>query len=498
MKHFYNLNEFFADVVAHNGDRPAIVYKERTYTYRELDARSDAFVAYFRRSGIEQNDVIAIASTKSFDDYALMTACLKSGTAYVNLDVENPKKRLDDIRALCRPKALFASETLRGVIEHDAVHYDDIPASEAAGLPVRIDGETVAYIMFTSGSTGIPKGVAITHQNLIHLIRWIHERYEVTPDDVFANISPMYFDNSVFDFYGALFGGAALVPVEKALLTDPVNLVNHVDETGCTIWFSVPSMLMYLTTMRVLGPQNLRQIRVFTFGGEGYPKSELQKLFALYAERACFINVYGPTECTCICSSYTVSAADFDDPHGLPPLGAINPNFAYVILEPGGETKSDGVGELCLLGPNVGKGYYNDRERTEKSFFHFTDRAHYEKRMYRTGDLVEERDGLLFFKGRADNQIKHMGYRIELEEIELAVYTFAQIEACAVVYKRTSESYGKLIAYVAGKGELSSREIKAHLKERLPVYMVPNSIVVLDALPKNQNGKIDRKALGAL
>lgn len=500
MKYYYNLGNFFKDISSQYKDNISISYKDNDFTYEELDKKSNEFVEFFLKNNITQGNVVAIASTKSFEDYAMMIACLKFGVAYVNLDIENPKKRINDILNLCNPKAVFSfveNDTISDVcIENkiDFVLYNDIESSKTLSNNIlSFDGETVAYIMFTSGSTGVPKGVAITHQNLIHLINWIKERYEIKSTDRFANISPMYFDNSVFDFYGSLFLGSTLVPISKELLNKPINLVEYIDDMECTIWFSVPSMLMYLTTMRVLNSHNLKHIRIFTFGGEGYPKSELKKLYDLYSSRASFINVYGPTECTCICSSYIISESDFEDLSELPSLGFINQNFSYVILDE--DNKENHLGELCLLGPNVGKGYYNDPVKTKENFKKFTNKCNYDKNMYKTGDLVEEKEGLLYFRGRIDNQIKHMGYRIELEEIELAIYNMKEVEECAVVYKREKINYGKIIAYISTNFEISSNDIKMYLKDKLPSYMLPNSINILDRLPKNQNGKIDRNEL---
>lgn len=498
MKYFYNLKHFFENIAKKNSSNNAIIYIDMEYSYNDLDEKSNYFVNYFQQNNLTQGDIIAIASTKSFEDYALMIACLKSGITYINIDIENPTKRIDDILKLCKPKFIFSSfifENIKKIGELNKIsycQYGDIYVSNFyTNTEIHIDADTIAYIMFTSGSTGTPKGVAITHQNIIHLINWIQLRYKITNSDNFANISPMYFDNSVFDFYGALFSGASLTPIKKELLTAPLELVKYIDELKCTIWFSVPSMLMYLTTMRVLTKENLAFIRIFTFGGEGYPKSELKKLFDIYSYRSKFINVYGPTECTCICSSYEIIENDFEDTNGLPPLGTINQNFSYIIL-----TEHDNkIGELCLIGPNVGKGYYNDTERTKNNFIEFTNENHYRKHMYKTGDLVEEKNGLLYFKGRLDNQIKHMGYRIELEEIELALYTIDTIEECAVVYKRENSNYGKIIAYIVVKEELTQLEIKSYLKEKIPTYMIPNSIIFLDILPKNQNGKVNRKEL---
>jgi D-alanine--poly(phosphoribitol) ligase subunit 1 len=356
-----------------------------------------------------------------------------------------------------------------------------------------IDGDASAYIMFTSGSTGVPKGVAISHQNLLHFIHWGISYYQITPNDIFANVNPMHFDNSVFDFYVSLFSGASLVPINQKLLSSAKHLVNYIDEMKCTIWFSVPSLLIYLVTLRALQKENFLCVRIITFGGEGYQKIELKKLYDLYSDRVRFINVYGPTECTCICSSYELTDKDFTTLDGLPPLGYINPNFSFLIQGENNELANKG--ELCLLGPNVGRGYYYNEEATNKVFYEYTNNGYYRNRMYRTGDIVKFQDGLLFFIGRKDNQIKHMGHRIELEEIEGAINLIPEVAQVAVLYQRLKSTYGKIIAYVASTYSIDSQYIKEKISHILPSYMIPNKIVILDHLPKNQNGKIDKHAI---
>ncbi|MBA3537172.1 MAG: AMP-binding protein, partial [Tatlockia sp.] len=261
----------------------------------------------------------------------------------------------------------------------------------------------------------------------------------------------------------------------------------------CTVWFSVPSLLIYLVAMKAMRSKELSKLKNIIFGGEGYPKAELKKLYDMFSEQAALVNVYGPTECTCICSAYKISGEDFKDISGLPPLGKLNPNFDYLILDE--QDKEISEGELCLLGPNVAAGYFNELERSAKSFITLTDPGHFMKRMYRTGDLVHEKEGLLHFIGRKDNQIKHMGYRIELEEIEQALVKFTHINQAAVVYHRTNVAYGKIIGFVSSSDEINERDLLVNLAELLPAYMIPSRIIVKKELPKNPNGKVDRQLL---
>ncbi|NND81379.1 MAG: AMP-binding protein [Gammaproteobacteria bacterium] len=477
------LQTLFDAVVREKGARTALLYDDAIYSYEQLSTKADQLAGWMHSEGLQQGDVIGILSTKEFEDFALMVACLKSGITYTNIDIDNPVARIKDICRTCTPKYLFCGEKLTGLDNLSGigcVRYKDISQNCTPDYPA-IDPETVAYIMFTSGSTGKPKGAAITQANLVNFVSWSSARYKIQPADNFANISPLYFDNSVFDFFTAFFNGASLTPIRKELLNKPLELVDHIDRHGCTIWFSVPSMLIYLMMMKVLTADSLRNVRIFTFGGEGFPKTELKKLFELYSDRAEFINVYGPTECTCICSSHTIGKVDFDKLDELPSLGTINDDFRYILDN----------GELCLIGPNVGKGYFNDEQLSAEVFS-----MHGDQPMYRTGDLVEERGGLLYFKGRVDNQIKHMGYRIELEEIEIALNALPEIRQSAVIYLRDHAAFGKIVAFLVPENEPPDIvAIKSALKLKLPVYMQPNRFELREFFPKNANGKIDRKQL---
>jgi D-alanine--poly(phosphoribitol) ligase subunit 1 len=240
----------------------------------------------------------------------------------------------------------------------------------------------------------------------------------------------------------------------------------------------------------------LISLRAIIFGGEGYPKVELKKLFDLFSKQTTLVNVYGPTECTCICSAYTLQLDDFNELDGFPTLGKLNPNFDYLILDDKGEDSE--IGELCLIGPNVASGYFNDIERSAESFYTLTDSRRFMKKMYRTGDIVKRIDEELYFIGRKDNQIKHMGYRIELEEIEHALIKLPQINQAAVIYLRGNVAYGKLIGFVASTEDLDEKNLLIELAKSLPAYMIPSRILIKHELPKNSNGKVDRQLLQSL
>jgi D-alanine--poly(phosphoribitol) ligase subunit 1 len=510
--YFHNLGLLFSDVAAASPQQPALRYEERNHSYADLSAWAEGLAALLRAKGLARGDVIAIGHNKQAMSYALMLAALRLGIAYVNIDVASPLARNARILEVSGAALLFYDDPKyaaemrelalgagREAIELGPELPPAVSQSEREAqqrLMQEVDGACIAYVMFTSGSTGVPKGVAVTHQNVLHFIAWGQQQFQIGSQGNFANLSPMYFDNSVFDFYVALFSGASLSPIHRDLMAKPYELVAHVAKMRCNMWFSVPSLLIYLNAMKALTAKGLPELRNIVFGGEGYPKPELKKLYDAFSGQAVLTNVYGPTECTCICSAYRLGDRDFEAMDGLPPLGYLNQNFDYLILDE--QEQEAQAGELCLIGPNVAAGYFNDLERSAASFVTLHDPKHFMKRMYRTGDLVQKIDGMLYFVGRKDNQIKHMGYRIELEEIEHALAKLPQVSQAAVIYHKTNASYGKLVGFVACTDGVDEKALLTGLAGLVPDYMVPSRLVVMPKLPKNPNGKVDRQQLRTL
>lgn len=507
----YNLGLRFQTVAATCAEQTAIWLNEhQTISYERLNARANQFGRWLIDHGTKMGDVLCVSGTKTLDTFALMLACLKIGAVYSILDADSPVERLRKILTTCQPKLVFGNHALidrlqpvladlaispadKDSISEAVAQYDRANLDETRS----VTGASPAYIMFTSGSTGFPKGALMTHSNVLNLIEWSKETFAITNEDRLTNVNPLHFDNSVFDFYSALFNGACVVPFSKHEVNDPKLLVEKIDAAGCSLWFSVPSLLIFLQTMKATDGKNLRSVRRFVFGGEGYPKAKLKALYTAYSVTSELFNVYGPTECTCICSVYKLSAQDFEDGQGLPPLGAIAANFSYLILDEKGKAVPQGqTGELCLLGPNVGRGYYNDPERTAKSFVQNPYNTKYAEIMYKTGDLVkfERADGKLYIQGRIDNQIKHMGYRIELEEVEAALHCLDYISEAAVLHTSKNE-FSRLVAVIAATRECDGDQIRKDLKLIIPDYMIPSVFHHEPVLPKNASGKIDRRQL---
>ena len=509
----YNLGIRFQAVARRRASETALWFGEgEAVGYGELNAAANRIARLLDARGVVRGDVVCISGEKSPETFAAMLACLKLGAPYCVLDPEGPPERQRKILDTCRPKLLVAGGDFLGrsgeVVAAAGVATLAKGAGELTAAAADfgdedlaqtrdVTGENPAYIMFTSGSTGVPKGAVMTHANVLNLVAWAAETYSITDDDRLTNVNPLYFDNSVFDFYSSLFNGARLVPFSRDEVRDPKALVEKVAAARCTLWFSVPSLLIFLQTMRAADGRNLSTIRRFVFGGEGYPKAKLKGLFDAYRESAELFNVYGPTECTCICSSYKVTEEDFADVQGLPPLGRIADNFSYLIVgEDGRAVPAGETGELCLLGPNVGKGYYNDPARTAAGFVQNPENEGFREIMYRTGDLarLDPSDGKLYIQGRSDNQVKHMGYRVELEEIEAALNCLDYVSEAAALHTSVN-GLSRIVAVVAAREGFEDERIRGDLGRLIPAYMIPSVFHRETSLPKNPNGKVDRRGL---
>jgi len=508
MSYIYNLGLKFKEISCKYSEKAAIKFCDgSSISFYGLDRLSDKIANLLIIKGLKKNQVVAIQNEKTPFGYAAMLACIKIGVIYTNFDPNNPKERLNKIFECAKPSIVISDKKLSGqvaeICSEKSIEIFDYSHTYARSeieqqneilsdeILKGVIGFDPVYIMFTSGSTGIPKGVLIKQESVLNFIEWGKITYNITPDDTLTNVNPIYFDNSVFDFYCSIFNGASLAAFPKEIIEKPKEMLEIIDKTGCTFWFSVPSFLIYLNNIKLLSKETFKNIRAFSFGGEGYPKDLLLKFYNLYKERAEFFNVYGPTEGTCICSAYKVSESDFENMTGLVTLGYIAPNFDYLILDDNNVPSNKG--ELCLLGSQLASGYYNDKERTNKSFVNNPLNTCFEQRMYKTGDLVElKNDGKLYFIGRADNQIKHMGYRIELEEIEAGLIKILYIKQCAVVHGKTNNGFSRIVAYIATDEKIDQKQLRDDLKKFLPDYMIPNLFELMDELPKNANGKVDR------
>jgi D-alanine--poly(phosphoribitol) ligase subunit 1 len=486
----------------------ALVFGDAVCSFGELKSLSERCAMALSARCVGFGDVIALQLPKRRIAYALLLACLRLGAPYVFLDPKNPPQRTTRILAQLRPKILFSDtettnpfgEALVLAAAGDETWLADAETMAEDDPRSTVLGTDPAYIMFTSGSTGEPKGAVIPHQGVLSLMEWAGKIVGSPARERFTGINPLHFDNSVFDIYCGLLNGAALVPIETSEITNPATWVKTIRAARASVMFAVPTLFLILDQLGLLTPKALPDIRIFQFGGEGYPIGKLRDFHDRFAGSARLINVYGPTETSCICSSVEItrevlSARDNE----FPPLGRMHPDFTYAVLDDSQNAVPRGQsGELWIGGPCVGLGYFANSEETAARFRQDPRQNQYRAINYRSGDRVREDElGCLWFQGRVDNQVKIRGHRIELEEIDLAVQSIPDVQRAVAVVLAGTDGSEIAVAYTAPRA-VAAQEVLAVCKEKLPAYMRPAQVVQFDDLPRNANGKVDRKATKAL
>jgi amino acid adenylation domain-containing protein len=507
-------------------DRLAVVDGRRTLTYGELERRGNVLGRLLQEQGVQRGDRVGLFLDKSLESLVGIYGVLKSGATYVPFDPNAPLARLGyiardaDIRCL-----LTAGEKaqdwdglreggapLESLVVLNATEREPVPAPEGVRVvsfpaalgayaesppPMRIDDSDLAYILYTSGSTGDPKGVMLSHLNARAFVDWAVDEFDVSAGDRLSSHAPLHFDLSVFDLFAAAAAGAPVVLVPPELSIFPVNLAGFMAESEISVWYSVPSILTLLVTRGDLGAVELPSLRAVLFAGEVFPTKYLFRLMELLPHVR-FANLYGPTE-TNVCTWYEVPPSPEGRPDAIPIGKPITDVDVFAVTDDGRLAGAGEVGELCVRGPTVMHGYWGDQERTARAFLEEDGaRAAGGGRAYRTGDLVrEDEEGNYWYLGRRDAQIKSRGYRIELGEIETALYAHPSVVECAVTTIPDELVGNRIKAYVVVRDDLGQTDLAAFCSKRIPHYMVPELYEFRPELPKTSTGKVDRKALSA-
>lgn len=507
-------------------DADAVVMGSETLTYAELTLRASRLARALQESGVEPGDRACILMPKSPTAIVAMLGILKAGGVYVPMDPASPPSRLARVIRAADPRLLLtggsALAALDGALDGLAAH--ELPRiailghdqADDSGRPIAFHGRDLeglpadpmpgsraaceaAHLLFTSGSTGQPKGVIVTHASVTAFVDWAVEYFGMTSTDRVSGHSPLHFDLSTFDVFGAFAAGATLYPVTPEMNLIPSRLISFITESRLTQWFSVPSILSYLASFDSITQGAFPDLRRLLWCGEVFPTPQLR----YWMERlphVSFTNLYGPTETTIASSYFTVRERPASDTEVVPIGRACAGEELLVLDEAGQRTQPGTVGRLHVGGVGLSPGYWRDPDTTARVFVpHPFDPG---RRIYDTGDLASLRDdGLVDFHGRADSQIKSRGYRIELGEIESALHTLDGLAEGAVVAIEVSsfESYAICCAYAPSNGtSVSPTTLRTALARMVPGYMLPTRWHELDQLPKNPNGKVDRPALRAM
>jgi amino acid adenylation domain-containing protein len=505
------------ETVAHVWPNRSAVEDEqgRVLTYAELDRAADRLATRLARWGIARGDRVGIVLPKSLEAVAAIHGILRAGAAYVPADASSPIRRGAGIFADAKVRAVVVSQSLAeelratwsgtgplprlitigasGTTDPGDAAWDEILTDDAPSpLPPPRCPDDLAYVLYTSGSTGSPKGVMLSHANAFAFLDWCDATLGLRAGDRFASHAPFHFDLSVFDLYASCRLGATLVLVGETLGKDPARLGPFLSERKIDVWYSAPSILALMSERGGLDRAGYRAPRVVLFAGEVFPIRPLKRLRSLWPCAELW-NLYGPTE-TNVCTAFPIPSTIPESRSSAYPIGGVcSPLQARVADDQGCDVRPGSEGELLIAGPSVMRGYFGRPDLSARAFQHDESGTPW----YHTGDLViDDGTGCFTFRGRRDRMVKKRGYRIELGEIESALYHHEDVDRAAVVAK-SDDSGVSISAFLAMKPgrKTSIIAMKRHCTLFLPHYMVPDAIAFLPTLPATSTDKVDYQGL---
>lgn len=480
------------------GEKVAFSDSSKEVTYNEVVSTAKAIGSSLHQYAA--GGAVAVYVPKSVETLIAFLGVVYSGCFYVPIDTEMPMDRVQLILDTISPKVVIVDE---GNMDVDFGKYNYLKKgylelstsmiNENYLQDVRkkmIDTDPV-YALFTSGSTGVPKGVIVSHRSVIIYAKWILKTFDITSETIFGNQTPFYFSMSVLDIYATIASGATLHIIPKRAFTFVAELADCMNERRINTIYWVPSALCIVSKFKILEKIGFHYLRKVLFAGEVMPTKQLN-CWRRNLPDAIYANLFGPTEITDI-GIYYILDREFADDEPIP-IGRTCDNMSILVIDEDRNLITDPnvEGELYYRGSYLALGYYRNPEKTEEAFVQNPLHNDYPEIVYKSGDLVKYNEyGELVYISRKDFQIKHMGYRIELGEIENALNALEGIDRCAVIYDSNEDN---IVAYFESKKQ-DNAAIEVHLKEKLPIYMIPNKIIKERNIPTNENGKIDRKEL---
>lgn len=495
----YNILEWLENSREKYSDKIAVIDEMGAVTYDEFVNISKAIGSKLATyTGMRKP--VAVLADKSIDTLSTFFGIVYAGCFYVSFNPELPEVRLNQVQSVLNAEYIITDEEhldrAKSLVSEDKILLiEDLkkaPIDEDVLKDIRskvIDTDPL-YANFTSGSTGVPKGVVVSHRSVIDFIRVFTDLFDFNEMDIIGNQAPFDFDVSVKDIYSSIRMGATLVIIPRKYFSKPVELLDFICDKKITTMTWAVSALCLITTFHGLDYKVPETVNKILYSGEVMPLKHLKEWMS-HLPNTKFVNVYGPTEITCNCT-YHVIDRDRDYEGGVP-IGKAFPNeHVFLLSEDNKEvTDEDEAGEICVRGTALALGYYKAKEQTDKNFVQNPLNDAYIDMIYRTGDLGKyNANGEIVFSGRKDFQIKHMGHRIELEEVEAAMAKIEGIErVCCVFDDVKSKLYGFYI------GDMDKKELHRRMSEKLPAFMIPNALRKVEDMPLTKNGKIDRKQL---
>ena len=497
-----NVTEYWLGYISDESIRSktAVVEEQRKTSFGELFDRAGILGEYLTKEFSETGCPMSVFLPKSAEQMAVDMAILYSGNAYSNLDIRQPEERTKRIIDQLQPLCILTSRALLGSLDYlqniKIICVDDVAAESydisriKSRLAQMVDTDPLCIIN-TSGSTGTPKGVVMNHRSIIDFLDQASYVLNIGHGEVIGSLSPVYFDIFTLEFYLTLWKQAQFVCIPENMSIFPERLAGFLEDKNIDFIFWVPTVMVNMANLDILVSHPLKDIKKVLFAGEVFPLKHLA-YWMEHLPQAEFINMYGPIEITVDCLYHKVTEEDIN--RGELPIGRTFPNTKmYILNEENKECNIGETGELCIGGTSLAMGYYRNKEKTDNAFVQNPLNTAYIEIIYRTGDMVSRRkDGEVMFLGRKDYQVKHLGYRIELGEIEAVAVGMTGIDNACVLYNRSEK---KIVLIYEGKEEISFRDIREGIGEILPKYMLPNVCHRVSEMPRNPNGKIDRKRL---